>query len=162
MTGEEHQNGDKTSEVNASTYPKSAAIKVPNRSKSDSQATFPGDPMILPPGISSSDFNVFISRCIEALGYENVQIIEAKDELGDGTYEEPCHGHDMHALLEKDYFVCSAVVCPKGVEDVQEVMKLANEADLPVWPYSIGRNSGYGVSLLKNELFGIVRQHLTG
>ncbi|PQE15069.1 Vanillyl-alcohol oxidase protein [Rutstroemia sp. NJR-2017a BVV2] len=144
MTAEEHQNGDETGEVNASTYPKSAAIKVPNRSKSDSQATFPGDPMILPPGISSSDFNVFISRCIEALGYENVQIIEAKDELVDGTYQEPCHGHDMHAVLEKDYFVCSSVVCPKGFEEVQEVMKIANEADLPVWPYSIGRNSGYG------------------
>ncbi|PQE18996.1 Vanillyl-alcohol oxidase protein [Rutstroemia sp. NJR-2017a WRK4] len=144
MTAEEHQNGGETGEINASTYPKSAAIKVPNRSKSDSQATFPGDPMILPPGISSSDFNVFISRCIEAIGYENVQIVEAKDELVDGTYEEPCHGHDMHAVLEKDYFVCSAVVCPKGVEDVQEVMKIANEADLPVWPYSIGRNSGYG------------------
>jgi hypothetical protein len=148
------QNGDENGEVNVSTYPKSAAIKVPNRSKSDSQATFPGDPMILPPGISSSDFNVFISRCIEALGYENVQVVEAKDELRDGTYQEPCHGHDMHAVLEKDYFVCSAVVYPKGVDEVQEVMKIANEAELPVWPYSIGRNSGYGVSLSEIELVG--------
>ncbi|KAM3071767.1 hypothetical protein ACMFMG_009630 [Clarireedia jacksonii] len=112
--------------------------------KSDSQATFLGDPMILPPEISSSDFNVFISRCIEALGNENVQVIEANDELIDGTYQEPCHGHDMHAVLEKDYFVCSAVVCPRGAGEVQEVMKLANDTGVPVWPYSIGRNTGYG------------------
>ena len=60
----------------------------------------------------------------------------------------PCHGHDMHAILDRECFVASAVVCPRGVPEVQDVMRLCNEMECPVWPYSIGRNTGYGVSVL--------------
>lgn len=50
----------------------------------------------------------------------------------------------MHAILERTYFVCSATISPRGVPEVQEFMRLFNEFDFPVWPFSVGRNTGYG------------------
>lgn len=47
--------------------------------------------------------------------------------------------HDMHNVVDKEYFVASAVLCPESVPHVQDIMRLANEMDIPVWPFSIGR-----------------------
>src|SRR5215218_843603 len=41
-------------------------------------------------------------------------------------------------------FAASAVVQPGSVEELREVMRVANEIDVPVWPHSQGRNNGYG------------------
>jgi 4-cresol dehydrogenase (hydroxylating) flavoprotein subunit len=41
-------------------------------------------------------------------------------------------------------FAASAVVQPETVEHVREIMRVANELDVPVWPHSQGRNLGYG------------------
>lgn len=50
----------------------------------------------------------------------------------------------MHAILDRDYFVASAVIPPRSIPEVQALMRLCNEFSMPVWPYSIGRNEGYG------------------
>lgn len=50
----------------------------------------------------------------------------------------------MFHVLDKTYFVSSAVVAPKDVPDVQAMVKLCNEFEIPLWPFSIGRNVGYG------------------
>lgn len=50
----------------------------------------------------------------------------------------------MHAILDRDYFVTSAVISPRSVPEVQSMMRLCTETGVPVWPYSIGRNTGYG------------------
>lgn len=50
----------------------------------------------------------------------------------------------MYHVVEKQFFVSSAVIAPKDVPDVQSIIKLCNEFDMPVWPFSIGRNVGYG------------------
>lgn len=50
----------------------------------------------------------------------------------------------MYHITEKEYFVSSAVVAPRNVGEVQAIMKLCNEFEIPVWPFSIGRNVGYG------------------
>ena len=52
----------------------------------------------------------------------------------------------MYHVTPKEYFVSSAVVAPRGVSDVQAIMRLSNEFEIPVWPFSIGRNVGYGGS----------------
>jgi FAD/FMN-containing dehydrogenase len=68
-----------------------------------------------------------------------------KDEpLKDGTYMSQPKGHDMHAVLDRDVFVASAVVYASSVTDVQAIVRLSNELEIPLWPYSIGRNAGYG------------------
>jgi FAD binding domain len=56
----------------------------------------------------------------------------------------PSKVHDMYHFLDKEYFVSSAVVSPRHVPDVQGIMKLCNEFSIPVWPFSIRRNVGYG------------------
>ncbi|EEY19387.1 vanillyl-alcohol oxidase [Verticillium alfalfae VaMs.102] len=50
----------------------------------------------------------------------------------------------MHAVYDKEFFVSCAVVHPRTVTEVQEIMRLCNKMQMPVWPYSVGRNTGYG------------------
>lgn len=40
--------------------------------------------------------------------------------------------------------MCSATISPRAVPEVQDMMRLCNEFEVPVWPVSIGRNTGYG------------------
>ncbi|KAK5009516.1 hypothetical protein LTR28_000641 [Elasticomyces elasticus] len=102
------------------------------------------EPMKLPPGTSLHTFQTFIDRVIQCCGAENVSIISKCDKLVDGHYMNPCKGHDMHAIYDRDYFLASAVICPRDVPEVQMLMRLCNEFEVPAWPFSIGRNTGYG------------------
>lgn len=123
---------------------KKSGLKVPNLSAARG-FTQKGDPMILPPGIDSETFHAFITKAREICGpQENVRIIEGDDKLIDGSYVFPCRGHDGHAILDRDYFVASTVISPREVPEVQALMRLCNEYEVPVWPFSIGRNTGYG------------------
>jgi len=118
-----------------------AKLKVPNSPVTHRN---PGDPHVLPPNTTSAQFAEFIRRVTSVVGSENIFILENEQQLKDGTYKEPNKTHDMHAVLDRDYFVCSACVSPRNVPDVQTMMRFANEFDIPVWPFSIGRNTGYG------------------
>lgn len=73
-----------------------------------------------------------------------MSVIEREDQLVDGSYREPNKTHDMHHILDKTHFVCSATICTRDVPEVQAMMRLCNEFDVAVWPFSIGRNTGYG------------------
>jgi FAD/FMN-containing dehydrogenase len=103
-----------------------------------------GDPLVLPPGTTSARFQEFISRSHAIVGAANVLIIEFENQLVDGSYGEPNKTHDMHGIIEGTYFVCSATISPRNVPEVQDMMGLCNEFEIPVWPFSIGRNTGYG------------------
>lgn len=114
----------------------STPLRIPNNKSSPRVS---GDPLTLPPGINSEQFHYFISRAQTICGEENVTIISDPGQLSHEHYTDPSKAHDMHNIVDKEYFVASAVVCPKGVPDVQEIMRLANELEIPVWPFSIGR-----------------------
>ena len=103
-----------------------------------------GDPIALPPGIDSQTFKNFIVRVSEIVGQENVTIITKPEDHDKETYMDPSKVHDMFNILDEDYFISSAVVAPRNVKEVQALMKLFNEFVIPVWPFSIGRNVGYG------------------
>lgn len=103
-----------------------------------------GDPIVLPPGTSSEKFKEFTIRAAELCGSENVTIITDPKELTKESYLDPSKAHDMFHVLGKEYFVSSAVIAPRNVPDVQAIMRLCNEFEIPVWPFSIGRNVGYG------------------
>jgi 4-cresol dehydrogenase (hydroxylating) len=45
-----------------------------------------------------------------------------------------------------DDFEASAVVQPQSVEEIQEILRIANAHGLPLWVSSQGRNNGYGGS----------------
>lgn len=40
--------------------------------------------------------------------------------------------------------LCSCVVLPSTVSEVQAVVAIANRYSLPLWPFSRGKNNGYG------------------
>lgn len=103
-----------------------------------------GDPIRLPPGTDSAKFKQFTKRIAEICGEGNITIITDVSELTKDTYQMPSKAHDMFHILEKDYFVASATVAPRNVADVQAIMRLCNEFEVPVWPFSIGRNVAYG------------------
>ncbi|KAL6705435.1 hypothetical protein ACN47E_006700 [Coniothyrium glycines] len=100
-------------------------------------------PLVLPPNVTEKDFRKFISTCRKVTG-ENVEVISKASQIDDGDYMKPNYTHDPHHVLRQDFFLASAVIAPRSVADVQAVVKAANEHKVPLWPISIGRNSGYG------------------
>jgi hypothetical protein len=57
-----------------------------------------------------------------------------------------CHRntHDSNHVAGQDALVASAVVYPSTVDEVQAVVRWANETLIPIHPISMGRNLGYG------------------
>jgi len=51
---------------------------------------------------------------------------------------------DAYWIPGDETYAASAVVQPEGTEQVREIMRIANRADIPVWPHGQGRNYGYG------------------
>ena len=102
------------------------------------------DSMVLSPNTTASSFHAFIGLASKLCGPENISIIKAANELIDGEYMHPYKGHDMHEILDRTYFVASATISPRSVPEVQEILHLCNDFNVPVWPSSAGRNTGYG------------------
>ncbi|KAE8351175.1 hypothetical protein BDV28DRAFT_137720 [Aspergillus coremiiformis] len=50
----------------------------------------------------------------------------------------------MFHIFEKIHSISSTVVTLKNITEVREVIRLANNLDIPVWPLSKNRNVGYG------------------
>ncbi|CAK9782305.1 FAD-linked oxidase-like protein [Cutaneotrichosporon oleaginosum] len=101
-------------------------------------------PLILPPGISKDKFAAYLDAARAAVGADNVEVITGPHQFTKDDYMDPAKEHDMYPVFDKDYFVSSAVVCPRNVQEVQALMRISNEHKVPVWPFSIGRNIGYG------------------
>lgn len=102
------------------------------------------NPLVLPPGIAPSVFHQFISEVTEVTTAENVIITSNPDQLDKQDYRDPSKMHDMFDITSKQHFVSSAVVTPRDVAEVQAIVKLCNKFEIPLWPFSIGRNVGYG------------------
>lgn len=107
------------------------------------KASTKGGPKILPPGCSEENFTSFLDAARKLVEDDNVFLIELDHNLIDGDYMQPCKGHDMHAIVDREYFVASATVSPRDVPEVQELMRLCNKHEIPVWPFSIGRVSAF-------------------
>ena len=63
-----------------------------------------GDPLTLPPGVSSEIFKQFTLRATEAVGQDNVIIITKPEELQNEHYMEPSKVHDMYHVLNCEIF----------------------------------------------------------
>ena len=75
-----------------------------------------------------------IARFQEILGVERVLLDEAQRD----EYRDPYWHHDDRT------YDSSAVLLPTTTEEVQAVVRVANEYSVPVWTHSQGRNNGYG------------------
>ncbi len=51
---------------------------------------------------------------------------------------------DPFAYDTWDDYTASAIVMPETVEEVQEIVRVANRFRVPLWTHSTGRNNGYG------------------
>ncbi len=93
---------------------------------------------MLPPGITQKDFSDALKLFEESVGKEWVFTSDEDVVLYRDAYS-PFWG-------EPEERVASAAVAPYTVEQVQAVVKIANEYKIPVYPISTGRNLGYGGS----------------
>ncbi|KAI1052755.1 hypothetical protein LB507_009916 [Fusarium sp. FIESC RH6] len=102
------------------------------------------NPLVLPPGIEASVFHQFITEATQVTGSENVTIISSPSQLNKNDYKDPSKVHDMFHITDADHFVSSATITPGDVAEVQAIVKLCNKFEIPLWPFSVGRNVGYG------------------
>lgn len=86
----------------------------------------------LPPGIDAPAFDRAIELFRAALGDKWV----LTDDLD--AY------HDRFPVFDEDHFAPSAAVLPETVDEVREIVAIANRTGVPLSPVSIGRNLGYG------------------
>jgi FAD/FMN-containing dehydrogenase len=94
--------------------------------------------MTLPPGVTAKDFADAIAAFQGAVGKEWVFTSDEDVALYRDAYTPFWN--------EPEEKVASAAVAPASVEEVQAVMKAANERRIPIYPISTGRNLGYGGS----------------
>ena len=90
--------------------------------------------LILPPGVSHARFDQALAAFARVVGREWVL---ASDEDRE-TYL------DLYSPGRDDSHAASAAVAPASVEQVQALLKIANEYRIPLWPISRGKNFGYG------------------
>lgn len=92
--------------------------------------------LILPPSLDRAAFD----RALAAFrGVVGEQWVLATDEDRE-TYA------DIYAMGDGTSHAPGAAVAPASVEEVQALLRLANEHRMPLWPISRGKNFGYGGS----------------
>ncbi len=93
--------------------------------------------LTLPPGISKAGFDKAIAAYEGVVGKDWVMATD----LDRDTYS------DIYAPgPTEDEWPPSAAVAPETVEEIQAIVRLANEHRTPIWPVSRGKNLGYGAA----------------
>ena len=88
----------------------------------------------LPTSVSETAFSRAIDAFTAALGADKVLTSdEARNDFRD-PFQHP----------SSDDYMASAIVMPTEVEEVQAVVRIANEHRIPLWPHARGMNNGYG------------------
>jgi 4-cresol dehydrogenase (hydroxylating) len=94
--------------------------------------------MKTPPGVSPSDFAAALGQFAEVVGKAWVFSSDEDVDLYRDAFSP--------FLGEPEERVASAAVAPDGVEQVQRIVRIANQYRIPLYPISTGRNLGYGGS----------------
>ena len=88
----------------------------------------------VPPGVTEADLDNALTAFAAAIGADKV----ASDAEFLQDFQDPFQVPGTATNVP------SAVVSPTSVEDVQAVVRIANEYCIPLWPISRGKNNGYG------------------
>jgi len=93
---------------------------------------------VLPPGIDVDTWKVILSKFLEILGEKSVIV-------GD---EHKLNYLDIFSLDENEHEVRGSpcALRPTTVEQIQAILRVANEYKIPVWTVSRGKNLGYGAN----------------
>jgi 4-cresol dehydrogenase (hydroxylating) len=94
--------------------------------------------MSLPPNVSQTAFNAAVAAWRQAVGREWVFTSDEDVALYRDAYSP--------FFDEPEERLASAAVAPANVEQVQAVVRAANEHRIPLYPLSTGRNLAYGGS----------------
>ncbi len=89
--------------------------------------------LVLPPGVNARSFDRALQDFRSVVGEDWVF---ATDQDRD-TYLD-------HFGFDQAAHVGGAAVAPRTTEDVQAIVRIANEFKIPLWPISRGKNFGYG------------------
>ena len=90
----------------------------------------------LPPDLSEQALSRALEEFAAAVGSEHVLTSE----------EDLLEFRDPFWYLGWDDYEASAVVQPESVEEIQEILRIANEHKVPIWVSGVGKNNGYGGS----------------
>ncbi len=91
-------------------------------------------PKVLPPQVTAEAFNGALSQFKSALEPSAVLTAEADVD----AFRDP------FAFPGWLRFQPGAVLLPKSVEEIQAILRIANQFQIPLWTSSQGRNNGYG------------------
>ena len=92
--------------------------------------------LILPPNVSARTFDRALERFAGVVGQ---QWVLSSDEDRE-TYL------DAYAIGDGRDHAPAAAVAPQSVEEIQALLRIANEHRIPLWPVSRGKNLGYGAA----------------
>ncbi|KZM22429.1 flavin adenine dinucleotide binding [Ascochyta rabiei] len=87
---------------------------------------------VLPPGLDTKTFERVLVKLREVVGDDNVAVGEGLRDFRD-PYP-----------LQVDENQPSAAACPISVEQIQGILRIANDFSVPIWVCSQGKNFGYG------------------
>ena len=90
----------------------------------------------LPPDLSESTLSAALDELRAVVGAEHV--LTSEEDMAE--YRDPFWFKDW------DDYEASAVVQPETVEEIQAVVRIANEHKVPLWVSGVGKNNGYGGS----------------
>lgn len=88
----------------------------------------------LPPGVSRSAMNAALEQFDDIIGKQWV----FRDEQVESYWDPYTISND-----ESEYKACAALA-PDATEQVQAIVRVANEYGIPLWPVSRGKNFAYG------------------
>ena len=88
----------------------------------------------LPPGVPEERFDTALQRFRDVVGDKWVMSEVAELE----SFRDP------YPVGAEEAFIPSAVISPETTEQVQDIVRIANEFGIPLSPVSTGRNNGYG------------------
>nr|WP_274637180.1 FAD-binding oxidoreductase [Microbacterium bovistercoris] len=87
-----------------------------------------------PPGVTAADLGRALAAFVAAIGADKVSTDEAVLREFQDPFQVPGTATNL----------ASAVVSPTSTEDVQAIVRIANEHRVPLWPIGRGKNNGYG------------------
>lgn len=94
--------------------------------------------MHLPEGLSRREFDRAVEKLGEVVGTE--WVITSEEHLL--AYRDPFSPYAAHP--EEERAAACMAVAPKTTEEVQAVLRIANDYEIPFWVISTGKNFGYG------------------
>lgn len=96
---------------------------------------------VLPPGLDEAAFERACDAVSKVIGEDNVSRTHECGGL-DGPHGERWYG-DHYEMRGTGRNTPAGAFRPGNVEEIQHVLKIANEYNLPLWVFSRGKNLGY-------------------